>query len=471
MTDHSYSVEDALDSCLARISAGEPAEVCLSDFPEHADELRPMLAALLELGSWQPPTISTKTRTAVRRRAHVALRQAHPRRASWGWGRWALRMGAAALLIAALLGSGVAFAGASLPGTPLYPLKRLGEHARLALAIGSASQVDQHLALAQHRVDEITALARAGAVIDPELIADLDAHYLKAADAIKAAEPSLRPDLLMVYHDQIASQQTILGAIDRDGLDDAARLAIDDASRAVVAAGAIVPSSGPAEMPATDPEPTMEDTARPTAPATATASPKPSQSPTARPSMTPRPTARPTDLPTASPLPSPTASPLPAVVPTPTAAPPTAAPPTAAPPTAAPPTAAPTDEGPSGSFVTPTRAPSATTSPDPGGDDRPGGGGRRPAPTPEPTKPRETETPERRPTDEAKPSQTPEPEPTDDNHHGETETPEPRHSETPLPEETTTSKPTETPRPTETREPTETRKPTETREPTETPHP
>src|SRR5215470_4116682 len=84
------AIEHILQLCLARIAAGESIAACLNEYPEHADELAPLLEAAAELRGWAPPALSDATRGATRTRAHAALaaRRARPsRRWAWVWAR------------------------------------------------------------------------------------------------------------------------------------------------------------------------------------------------------------------------------------------------------------------------------------------------------------------------------------------------------------------------------------------------
>jgi len=78
MSDSPDSLVVALESCLSRMSAGEPAESCLCDFPAHADELAPMLVVYANLRCWDPPRLSAQVRAAAHVRARVALCQRYP---------------------------------------------------------------------------------------------------------------------------------------------------------------------------------------------------------------------------------------------------------------------------------------------------------------------------------------------------------------------------------------------------------
>ncbi|MEI7770773.1 MAG: DUF5667 domain-containing protein, partial [Chloroflexales bacterium] len=275
MTDLSHSIEEALDICLTRISAGESAEACMRDFPQYAGDLEALLATATQLRIWIPPELSTHARTAAQTRARAALRRTHQRQ-TWGWGGWALLLGTATLLALALFGGGVAFAGRSLPGSPLYGLKRVGESARMVFVNDSADRALLNIALTKLRVDELIAVAKAGRGGDPQLLADLQTSYLTTAQAIARVAPENRPKLLVIYRAQVEEQRLALTQAQDPSLPDATRRALDAARRASEVSDTLLAGLGLQPMPQ----------AAPTAAAPTAAAPTAAESPSPRPLAT-----------------------------------------------------------------------------------------------------------------------------------------------------------------------------------------
>ncbi|MEI6778105.1 MAG: DUF5667 domain-containing protein [Chloroflexales bacterium] len=488
MTDPSHSIEEALDICLTHMHAGKSAEACLRDFPEYARDLAPLLATVTHVQSWTPPKLPMRVRIATRRRARAALRRTYHSRATWGWGGWVLRMGTAVLLAIALFEGGVAFAGNSLPGSPLYGLKRVGESARLALVRNNADRARLNLNLAQVRVDEMIAVARANQKIDSQILSDLDASYLAAAQAITEVDPAEQNALLMHYRTQIAAQRSALMEAQDSRLPDATRQSLGDASRAGATADAVLADLEPTPTHAPSPTPTLVATPSATIRVTKTAipSPWPSATPSATPSAEPSDT--PVPVPSSTPMPAPTLRPteyirrhptLTLPPPPPTNEPPTNEPPTNEPPTNEPPTEkSPAERPPTERPPTerpPTERPPTDTRPTGDTPATPTGNGEHGGATPESTPhnpdnkpppetrmpepgqtespaPHENNTPEPRNTDVPEPTDaaTSRPEnPTDVPQHHETHTPLPSHPETPEPSHPKTPEPShpETPEP------------------------
>ncbi len=148
---------EILERCLRRLEEGADLEACLQEFPEAA-ALRPMLEAALWIQQGRQATLRPGVLRRMIREGQIraaALRPSPrpaPRALRWA-GLLAVFLG---LLLAAL---GVAGAAeASLPGAPLYPVKRAVE-GLLAIAMPS---VDRALWLAERRWEEFERAASQG---------------------------------------------------------------------------------------------------------------------------------------------------------------------------------------------------------------------------------------------------------------------------------------------------------------------
>ena len=167
--DCGMDFETILQHCLERLERGGSVHACLRDFPEHAEALAPLLVAADAL-RWCPlPPLSDTVHTAVRAQALAAF--AHqaaskpPQRSAWrgvGLRPKLLALACAVVLVVSGLGISVAAAQASLPGSPLYGLKRESEQVRLKLARSPDAQSALYLDFATRRLDEALAMVDAG---------------------------------------------------------------------------------------------------------------------------------------------------------------------------------------------------------------------------------------------------------------------------------------------------------------------
>lgn len=130
------TVTDALARALTRVEAGASIATALGECPEHADALRPLLAAALFVRE-QRPRPSTAFRAAVHQRLAEEPVPARGGRFGRGlangsgrapWVRWSLRAAAVAVAVVVSF-SGLAVASAnSRPGDLLYPVRRGVQH-------------------------------------------------------------------------------------------------------------------------------------------------------------------------------------------------------------------------------------------------------------------------------------------------------------------------------------------------------
>jgi hypothetical protein len=161
----SREFDNILDECLERLLVrDETVEQCLQSFPEHADELKPLLETALttrQLSSIQP---RAEFRDKARHQFHAALRETEQKRSrpffSWGWQpRWATVVAAVLALVLVGGGSTVAAARGSMPDDFLYPVKLATEQVQLAFTFSDIGKAELNARLADKRVEEIVYLA------------------------------------------------------------------------------------------------------------------------------------------------------------------------------------------------------------------------------------------------------------------------------------------------------------------------
>lgn len=159
--------ENILDECLERIIArGETIELCLADYPEHAQELEPLLrTAVITRGA-----TDVRPRAEFRERARYQFQSAiremqDKRRGFFGWLSWQPRWATAVVAVLVLIlasGGTVAAASNSMPDSPLYPVKLTTERVRVALTPSALGKAELYARLADKRVAEIINMASKG---------------------------------------------------------------------------------------------------------------------------------------------------------------------------------------------------------------------------------------------------------------------------------------------------------------------
>ena len=75
MTDMPETFDKILDQCVDRINRGQRVQDCLASYPEHAEELGPLLQSMLDTRTAYTFAPSSETKTAARRRFDVALEE------------------------------------------------------------------------------------------------------------------------------------------------------------------------------------------------------------------------------------------------------------------------------------------------------------------------------------------------------------------------------------------------------------
>jgi uncharacterized membrane protein YgcG len=148
MAERDFS--DILDDCITRLASGQTIDDCLLDYPERASDLRPMLeAGLLTRRISINPLEIRQAKDRVRFRLESRRRPSRNRQV---WTASGVLLAALAIIfIGALL-----FADSSLPGDPLYGLKRFSETARLVTGGGNDAGLREQFE--QRRLAEIAGL-------------------------------------------------------------------------------------------------------------------------------------------------------------------------------------------------------------------------------------------------------------------------------------------------------------------------
>lgn len=176
----SRKIEEILDRLLAEMAQGRTIDECLRDYPEYAEELRPLLMVAGRIATMQKPEPDPDAVRSVIRRARQSGR---------GSTRFSLRnvfaqvnipvrvLIALAMIFVFELSTGV-LSAESLPGNVLYPVKRLTEGVQHFFIMGTEDRVHVHIALADRRAHEFTCLyepdARRSAYLLGEMVQEIE---------------------------------------------------------------------------------------------------------------------------------------------------------------------------------------------------------------------------------------------------------------------------------------------------------
>jgi len=355
------SFTEALDQALELLEQGHPLEYCVRQFPEYADELRPLLQvsddlhrlAGAPLPFFEKATIEPDWETLL---ANVPqdqpglLKRYAVSLAELFKGVQQYRVQRYAAFVVALL---VAFvfswqaSRSSTPNSPLYPLKRAVEQVEIVSALDSTSQIELHIELARRRFDELQELAAQTRRIERPLLNEALTETREAVELAKQAgvEEQFYTELSQLLSDAHSSISLLKEAVTAPEVlesagDTVSELRDDLEGTSIAQAATATPTivnatPTPTATNLATPTATIERSPLPTAtlPANQTEETKPvvpAKTPTPiapQPTQTPVPTTRPvtatpvpaTSIPTQQPPRVPTAVPtvgLPPVVPT-----------------------------------------------------------------------------------------------------------------------------------------------------------
>jgi hypothetical protein len=224
--------DQILDICLDRLQTGATLADCLASYPQHAAQLAPLLQIASRLETPAGPTMSDQgLRAGEARLLAQAARLRARRKASTlpvtGLIRRLAAAGIAGLvLVCGMLGVGTVSA-ASLPDSPLYPIKQATEAVVTWAAFTPQWQTTVHLAWAERRLDEAEALLARDGTVDPAVLAALERE---TDQALAAAEQS-GPEQLAAVAAQTEHHQAVLQAV----LDKAPAAARPGLERAITA--------------------------------------------------------------------------------------------------------------------------------------------------------------------------------------------------------------------------------------------
>jgi LysM repeat protein len=152
---------NAFNDCVDLLGRGQTIEACLRRYPHYAALLLPMLETGQLIYSLRVSSLeAAEAQARARTRFDHAIRMTTPRRRPSPLFRLATLAAVLFLIFGAVGGGAAIMAQSSLPGDPLYSVKRFTEQLRLYFDTTLAAQFNQQ------RIDEIHQLVQTGRVGD-----------------------------------------------------------------------------------------------------------------------------------------------------------------------------------------------------------------------------------------------------------------------------------------------------------------
>ena len=171
-------IEEILDILIEEIKKGKNVDACLEEYPESADELRPLLLLAVKIEEVPEPELDPAafSRTMAKinsieeekfiKNPFLALRTLILRPA-------VLKTVSLVLIFTFILSMTFSFSADSLPGDFLYPVKCFCEKAQLAMTFGVERKARLHLKLADRKTEDFKLIFGKEEKINEELLSDM----------------------------------------------------------------------------------------------------------------------------------------------------------------------------------------------------------------------------------------------------------------------------------------------------------
>ena len=195
--------DDILNDCLERMAAGETPGRCVRRYPEHADELEPLLAAAASASrAAAAAVVRPEARAAGLARLNRAIAERAARRRprvpflSSPLGKPAI-LGFVLVMLFAVAAGGTSMASEeAVPGDPLYWVKTTKETLTLRMSGSDIARAHTHARLAGERGDEIQKLMLNGRTGEAEdLVLRMDRHLEECASLAGVTLPDVQAEM------------------------------------------------------------------------------------------------------------------------------------------------------------------------------------------------------------------------------------------------------------------------------------
>lgn len=214
-------LETILDECLHEMGTrGEALERCLQRYSQHAGQLAPLIQVADRIRQTSHPRLSVPATQAIEQRLLRRARELKQSRAQPGlWPlslSWRPLVTIAAILIVVLAlvlagGGGIVYASTdSLPGDPLYGVKRVTEQIQLFFAPTGTRRAELHMRFAERRLEETQALIETEGKVDEETLAAIAEETELAFEEVERAHPADKSKLVEKLVSLTEGQQSVL---------------------------------------------------------------------------------------------------------------------------------------------------------------------------------------------------------------------------------------------------------------------
>lgn len=152
-------IEEILDILIEEIEEGKSMESCLDEYPEYADELRPLLLLTASIEEIPEPEVDPAAFNRAMAKINSIREEKSIKYYLYGFRNLAfrpvvLRTVSLVLIFSFILSMTFSFSADSLPGDFLYPVKCFCERTQLAMTFGNEKKAELHLKLADRKTED-----------------------------------------------------------------------------------------------------------------------------------------------------------------------------------------------------------------------------------------------------------------------------------------------------------------------------
>lgn len=211
-------IEEILDILLGEIREGKSIDACLREYPEYADELRPLLMLATRIEDTSLPQVDP----AAFNRAMAKINSLEEQRKAKNnlftlriliFRPVILKTAFIVLVFTFILSMTFSFSADSLPGDFLYPVKCFCEKTQLATTFGNKRKAKLHLKLADRKTEDFILTFEKEEKINKELLNGMLNEASKALEYCKFLPSDKCSDLMLKTKECCQNQMKVLQII------------------------------------------------------------------------------------------------------------------------------------------------------------------------------------------------------------------------------------------------------------------
>ncbi len=192
------TIEEILDLAIDKLIGGTDIQDIEKDYPEYAEELRPLLEKVLRLQRVPEPDSKSSVQALMKIAAKISVEDKQEKQAIPGFTprRFFLRIAASTAILFGL-GWGTVFASSNtVPGDWFYPVKLFTEKVRFLLSVNEENKVELRITYSTERLKELVKKYNGGDGLDKELLKSMLDEAKAALDDGRKLNTTTRPLLM-----------------------------------------------------------------------------------------------------------------------------------------------------------------------------------------------------------------------------------------------------------------------------------